>query len=150
MVPIALYGDRSYNKDTLRKLISTGSNLIPGTSTVNFDQISKQRIYKAIDTARVNNYKELKEDHSLLKYKLGRIPSMMDFVEHGSRDPTIYVKKYGSLYAFIDKEEHIGDLSPLQIRRLSFFAKEVCDGKRLEDVLLLKLLLEKVMFHKMN
>lgn len=143
MVPIALYGDSSYNKDTLRKLISTGSNLIPGASTVNFDQISKQRIYKAIDTARVNNYKELKEDYSLLKYKLGRIPSMMDFVEHGSRDPTIYVKKYGSLYAFIDKEEHIGDLSPLQIRRLSFFAKEVCDGKRLEEVLLLKLLLEK-------
>ena len=30
LVPIALYGDSSYNKDTLRKLISTGSNLIPG------------------------------------------------------------------------------------------------------------------------
>jgi superfamily II DNA or RNA helicase/HKD family nuclease len=143
LVPIALYGDSSYNKDTLRKLISTGSNLIPGASTVNFDQISKQRIYEAIDTARVNSYKELKEDYLLLKYKLGHIPSMMDFVEHGSRDPMMYVEKDGSLYAFIDKQENIGALSPLQIRRLSFFAKEVCDGKRLEEPLLLKLLIEK-------
>ena len=143
LVPIALYGDSSYNKDTLRKLISTGSNLIPGASTVNFDQVSKQRIYEAIDTARVNSYKELKEDYLLLKYKLGRIPSMMDFVEHGSRDPMMYVEKDGSLYAFIDKQENIGALSPLQIRRLSFFSKEVCDGKRLEETLLLKLLIEK-------
>ncbi len=144
LVPIALYGDSSYNKDTLRKLISTGSNLIPGASTVNFDQVSKQRIYEAIDTARVNSYKELKDDYLLLKYKLGRIPSMMDFVEHGSRDPMMYVDKDGSLYAFIDKQENIGALSPLQIRRLSFFAKEVCDGKRLEEALLLKLLIEKI------
>ena len=33
LVPIALYGDSSYNKDTLRKLISTESNLIPGASS---------------------------------------------------------------------------------------------------------------------
>ncbi len=144
LVPIALYGDSSYNKDTLRKLISTGSNLIPGASTVNFDQVAKQRIYEAIDTARVNSYKELKDDYLLLKYKLGRIPSMMDFVEHGSRDPMMYVEKDGSFYAFIDNQENIGALSPLQLRRLSFFAKEVCDGKRLEEVLLLKLLIEKV------
>ncbi len=142
LVPIALYGDSSYNKDTLRKLISTGSNLIPGASTVNFDYISKQRIYEAIDTARVNSYKELKDDYLLLKYKMGRIPSMMDFLEHGSRDPRIYVEKYGSLYAFIDKQENIKALSPLQIKRLSFFEKEVCDGKRLEEALLLKLLIE--------
>jgi superfamily II DNA or RNA helicase/HKD family nuclease len=144
LVPIGLYGDNSYNKDTLRKLISTGSNLIPGASTVNFDQISKQRIYEAIDTARVNSYKELKDDYLLLKYKLGHIPSMMDFEIHGSRDPMMYVEKDGSLYAFIDKQENIGALSPLQIRRLSFFTKEVCDGKRLEEALLLKLLIEKV------
>lgn len=143
LVPIALYGDSSYNKDTLRKLVSTGSNLIPGASTVNFDQISKQRIYEAIDTANVNGYKELKNDYLLLKYKLGHIPSMMDFVEHGSRDPMMYVQKDGSLYAFIDKQENLGELSPLQIRRLSFFAKEVCDGKRLEEPLLLNLLINK-------
>jgi superfamily II DNA or RNA helicase/HKD family nuclease len=143
LVPIALYGDSSYNKDTIRKLISTGSNLIPGASTVNFDQISKQRIYEAIDTAKVDSYKDLKDDYLLLKYKLGHIPNMVDFIEHGSRDPLMYVQKDGSLYAFIDKQESIGALSPMQMRKLSFFAKEVCDGKRLEEVFILKSLIEK-------
>lgn len=40
LVPIALYGNTSYNKDTLRKLMVSGSNLIPGASTVNFDKIA--------------------------------------------------------------------------------------------------------------
>ena len=42
LVPIALYGDTSYNKDNLRKMISNGSNFIPGCSTVNFDFVSKK------------------------------------------------------------------------------------------------------------
>ena len=46
MVPIALYGDRSYNKDTIRKLINNGSSVIPGCSTINFDLITKERIFK--------------------------------------------------------------------------------------------------------
>ena len=141
LVPTALYGDNSYNKDTLRKLISSGSNLIPGASTVNFDQISKQRIYESIDTATVNSYKLLKDDYRVLRYKLGRIPTMMDFVNHGSRDPFAYVEKDGSLYAFVAKQENNPILSVAQMKRLSFFSKEVCDGKRLEEVIILKSLL---------
>lgn len=141
LVPIALYGDNSYNKDTLRKLISSGSNLIPGASTVNFDQISKHRIYESIDTAKVNSYTLLKEDYRLLRYKLGRIPTMMDFVNHGSRDPFAYVEKDGSLYAFVAKQEKNPILSVAQMKRLSFFSKEVCDGKRLEEVCILKSLI---------
>ena len=48
MIPIALYGDSSYNKDTLRKLMTSGSSLIPGASTVNFDEISQQKIFDSI------------------------------------------------------------------------------------------------------
>jgi hypothetical protein len=33
LIPIALYGDTSYNKDSLRKLITEGSRMIPGSST---------------------------------------------------------------------------------------------------------------------
>ncbi|MFT7158838.1 MAG: superfamily II DNA or RNA helicase, partial [Parvicella sp.] len=39
LIPIALYGDTSYNKDSLRKLITEGSRMIPGASTINFDEI---------------------------------------------------------------------------------------------------------------
>ncbi len=39
LIPVALFGDTSYNKDNLRKLLSAGSAHIPGASTVNFDEI---------------------------------------------------------------------------------------------------------------
>ena len=42
MIPIALYGDRSYDKDTIRKLLSAGSSYLPGASTVSFDNVSME------------------------------------------------------------------------------------------------------------
>ena len=52
MIPLALSGDRSYNKDTLRRYVQAGNRIIPGSSTVHFDKIAKQRIYESIDTAK--------------------------------------------------------------------------------------------------
>ena len=98
LVPIALYGDSSYNKDTIRKLMTTGSDLIPGQSTINFDRITRERIYAAIDTANLSKKKDLAKDYELLKYKLGRIPTMVDFLEHGSRDPQLFVAYKKSYY----------------------------------------------------
>ena len=43
LIPVALFGDTSYNKDNLRKLLSAGSAHIPGASTENFDEISKKK-----------------------------------------------------------------------------------------------------------
>jgi len=84
LVPVALFGDTSYNKDRIRRLISKGNEGIPGSSTVNFDRISKDRIFKSIDSANMQLKKDLIQDYKLLKHKLGFIPKMMDFIEHGS------------------------------------------------------------------
>lgn len=140
LVPIALYGDNSYNKDNIRKLINSGSSYIPGASTINFDRITKERIFDAINRTNLSNKKEMSKDYELLKYKLGRIPNMIDFVEHGSRDPFGYVKKYGSYYAFLLKVEKslIGLLSVSEMKLLEFYSKECCNGKRIEEVILLK------------
>lgn len=42
MIPIALSGDRSYNKDNMRRYVREGSRIIPGSSTIHFDEISKK------------------------------------------------------------------------------------------------------------
>lgn len=42
MIPIALSGDRTYNKDNIRRYIMEGGRIIPGASTVHFDEISKR------------------------------------------------------------------------------------------------------------
>lgn len=45
LIPVALSGDRTFNKDTIRKYVMEGSRVIPGCSTINFDEVSKNRIF---------------------------------------------------------------------------------------------------------
>src|SRR5690606_14742096 len=144
LIPVALYGDTSYNKDSLRKLITEGSRMIPGASTINFDEITKERIFKSIDSANMQLFSDLKNDYNLLKYKLGRVPMMMDFIEHGSRDPYLYVNYSRSYYNFIVRVEngHSIELSKDQIKLLELFSKEINNAKRIVECLILKSLIE--------
>jgi superfamily II DNA or RNA helicase len=143
LIPIALYGDTSYNKDSLRKLITEGSRMIPGASTINFDEITKEKIFQSIDSANMQLLSDLKKDYNLLKYKLGRIPMMMDFIEHGSRDPYLYVNYSSSYYNFIVKVEREFklDLSIHHAKLLELFSKEINNGKRIEECIILKSLI---------
>ena len=140
LIPIALYGDTSYNKDSLRKLITDGSRSIPGASTINFDEISKNMIFQSIDSSNLQLYADLKKDYKLLKYKLGRLPMMMDFVEHGSRDPFLFVNYSNSYFNFVSKveKELVFELSVHQITLLELFSKEINNAKRIEENFILK------------
>ncbi|MEJ1222786.1 DUF3427 domain-containing protein [Sediminicola sp. 1XM1-17] len=144
LIPVALYGDTSYNKDSLRKLISEGSRMIPGASTINFDEITKEKIFQSIDSANMQLLSDLKKDYNLLKFKLGKIPMMMDFIEHGSRDPYLYVDYSNSYYNFIVKveKENPLELSKQQVKLLDLFSKEINNSKRVEESLIIKLLIE--------
>jgi len=145
LVPIALFGDASYNKDTLRKLISVGSEAIPGTSTVNFDIIAKKQIFKAIDNSNLQLKKDLIDDYKRLKNKLGRMPMMCDFLDTKSRDPKSYVEYAKSYFSFIQliETELQSQLSTQQKELLALFSQEIANGKRSEEAALLKLLIEK-------
>ena len=118
--------------------------MIPGASTINFDEITKERIFKSIDSANMQLLVDLKKDYNLLKFKLGRTPMMMDFIEHGSRDPFLFVDYANSYYNFIvkvEKTENIA-LSKQQMKLLELFTKEINNSKRIEESLILKLLIE--------
>ena len=140
LVPVALYGDTSYNKDTLRNLMTTGSALIPGCSTINFDKISKDKIFQAIDSANMQTKKDLVNDYRLLKFKLGHIPKMVDFLDHGSRDPQLYVNYSKSYYNFLKSigEAFTDALTSDQEKLLEVFSCEINNTKRIEDSVLLK------------
>jgi superfamily II DNA or RNA helicase/HKD family nuclease/SOS-response transcriptional repressor LexA len=144
LIPIALYGDTSYNKDVLRRSISSGSRLIPGSSTINFDAITKERIFKSIDSANMKMLADLKKDYFLLKYKLGHIPLMMDFIEHGSRDPYLYIDYSKSFLNFVCKVEtdFTHPLSEKALRLLEFISNEINNAKRIEESLILNELLQ--------
>lgn len=144
LIPIALYGDTSYNKDSLRRLLSDGSRMIPGASTINFDEITKDKIFKSIDAANMQLLADLKKDYNLLKYKIGRIPMMMDFPKHGSRDPYLYVNYANSYLNFVSKvdEDFTSKLSAKSVKLLELFSKEINNSKRIEECIILKELID--------
>ncbi|QWX85633.1 DUF3427 domain-containing protein [Cellulophaga sp. HaHaR_3_176] len=140
LIPIALYGDTSFNKDKIRKLISEGSSMIPGESTINFDEITKERVYASIDSAKMQLLTDLKMDYNNLKSRIGRIPMMMDFVNNDSRDPYLYVNHSKSYFNFLTKTEKDfnSDISEKQIKLLELFSKEINNSKRIEESIILK------------
>jgi superfamily II DNA or RNA helicase/HKD family nuclease len=144
LVPIALYGDKTYNKDTLRKLMASGSSHIPGSSTINFDEITKERIFDAIDKANMSKLVALKIDYNNLKNKLGRIPMMLDFLEYGARDPWLYVKYKKSYLNFINvvEEQYRKSLNNKELKLLEYFNLEINNTKRVEESIILLELLE--------
>ncbi len=63
MIPIALSGDRTYNKDNIRRYVTEGGRVIPGSSTIHFDEISRKRIFQAIDNANFSDTKLIRENY---------------------------------------------------------------------------------------
>ncbi|SDY38775.1 Helicase conserved C-terminal domain-containing protein [Ruminococcaceae bacterium YAD3003] len=146
LIPIALSGDRTYNKDNLRKYILEGSSIIPGCSSIHFDEISKKKIFESIDKASTP-LKFLKEKYTNLKERLGRMPTMSEFYHYGEIDPILFVDyKNTSYYDFvrrIDKDANIPRLTQAQENALSFVSTQIINGKRLHEIRMIQLLLEK-------
>lgn len=144
MIPIALSGDRSYNKDVIRRYVGEGMKIIPGSSTIHFDEISKQRIYASIDSARTNDLKLLREAYQSLKYKIGRIPTLDEFREYGSIDVTKIFDKCGSYYAFLMKYESEYEIRLDQDEEtiIEFLSKKMISYKRIHELALMKHLLK--------
>ena len=146
LIPIALSGDRSFNKDTIRKYVMEGTRIIPGCSTINFDQISKNKIFESIDKANFNAINLIKESYTNLKQKIGRIPSLMDFDIYESIDPLRIFdnKSLGSYYNFLKKheKEYKIELNDSQALFIEFISKKLASGKRIHELILLKCAIE--------
>ena len=148
MIPIALSGDRSYNKDNMRRYVNDGARIIPGSSTIHFDEISRQRIYQSIDQAKTNEKKLLVDAYKNLRYKLGRVPSIMDFDLYESIDPMKFVqrKETGSYYKFvkdvIKDEDYILQLSSEQELLVEYVSRKFMSGKKGQELYVLKMLLD--------
>ena len=143
LIPVALFGDSSFSKDRLRKLLSAGSSLIPGSSSISFEEIARERVFASIDSSKLNTKKALTEDFNLLKFRLGRPPLMADFINNKSRDPYQYVNYSGSLLAFTIAMRECPEVPTKGLQLLEYLSKYVCDGIRIEEVIILRELLTK-------
>ena len=146
LIPIALSGDRTYNKDNLRKYVMEGGNVIPGISSVHFDEISKKRIFESID-ASSTPLKFLKDKYQNLKFKLGKTPSIVEFYKYGEIDPILFIDyikgSYDKFVRKVDDEAKLPSFTDSQSATLDFVSLNLASGKRIHELLLLKELINK-------
>lgn len=141
MIPIALSGDRSYDKDKIRKYLMEGNKIIPGASSINFDEISRKRIYESINNSSFSKIGVFKEKYNNLKYKLGRIPLLYDFAINGEFNPEIILNhsRFDSYHNFLDyvDKDYKSNLSDEEVASLKFISKKLVKGIRPHELVIL-------------
>ena len=145
MIPIALSGDRTYNKDNIHRYVMEGERMIPGASTVHFDEVSRKRIFASVDNANFSDIRLIKENYTNLKNKLGRIPRLRDFDEYGEMDVIRIFdnNSLGSYYKFLVKyeKEYKTRLPEDEEKVIEFVSKKLANGKRIQELQMLKRIL---------
>lgn len=143
LIPIALSGDRTYNKDNIRKYVREGVRVIPGSSTIHFDEITKKKIFQSIDKMTTTK-RMLADKYMQVKFKLGRIPTIIDFYKLGEIDPMLfinYAKTYDNFLRILDKDYSV-TFTEKEEQILAFTSALIIDGKRPHELIMLKMILE--------
>ncbi len=144
LIPIALFGDASYRKDTLRKLMRSGSASISGPSTISFDPIARERIFAAIDRASFTQRRLLKEEYEAVKRRLGRVPKMVDFLALGAMSPLLflsYAKTYLQFRQLVDSHD-TPILDAVYLKSLEFFSVVVARGIRIQEIHIIEMVMD--------
>lgn len=141
LIPMALSGDKSQNKDNIRRH-TKDTSYIKGVSTVNFEEIAKNRIFKAINNSNLTALTILKGAYTELKNRIGRVPYLYDFIANHSIDPVVLVDRFFNYYQFLVKmNEEVPRLTEYENKVLTMLSLEVLNGKRKHEIILLDLLL---------
>ncbi|MGQ7500401.1 DEAD/DEAH box helicase [Streptococcus suis] len=144
LIPVALFGDQSMNKDNYRREVRE-PNILKGLTTINFEKVAKEQIFSSITNTTLSSIKILRDAFKDLENKLGRVPYLSDFVKLNSIDPLVFFENssfqnYGDVINKFSEETIL--LSEVEKRFLSFSTFEILNGKRKHELYLLKLLVE--------
>jgi hypothetical protein len=149
LIAIALNGSRYYDKESLKIAIATGFANIPGSTHIQMDKISQDRILEQIDRENFNSMKYLKEEYFEFKnLNNGYIPLLlMDYMKFdGAPDPIKFIdreKTYIQFVAKVEKDNHLKIL--LQNETFERALKELSSKlpvKRIYEFVIAKYLLD--------
>lgn len=144
LIPIALFGDESLNKESLRKnlIAAEEAGVISGLSSVSFDRIAQKRVLQALTKVTLDSLHNLKSAIESVRNRVGRIPLLEDFLKFESVDPVVLATKEGSYPQLLHKlkiQEQI--LESSELNALGIVSKEYLTAKRPHELLLLRHLL---------
>lgn len=143
LITVALSGDKTYNKDNLRKFLFAPSKDLYGGSTIHFEEIVKDRLLSNIDKTNFQRYSLLKNEYDVLKNKVGKIPSYMDFLDYETIDLNLIIEYSKSYYNFLVRTKEIKDcFTKEQKSFLELVSMKLATGKRIEELVAIKLIIE--------
>lgn len=124
LIPIALSGDQSQNKDNYKKFL-TNNDSINGVSTINFEEVEN---------------------------RLGHMPLLMDFIQQHSIDPSVIFSKFSNYYEFLVRYKKIDTLlTENESKNLVFFSRQIAPGlKRIDSLVLEELLKNELTYDELK
>lgn len=141
MIPLALNQDNSRSKDQARREVKVPTNF--DVSTINFTKVAEEQILASLDKVKLDSMCELRQAYHDLTNQLGRTPLLDDFYRYGSVDPRVFAQN-SQLNHYGDFLEKMGielKLTNYERQVLAFLTKELLNGKRPHELILLQRLL---------
>jgi superfamily II DNA or RNA helicase/HKD family nuclease len=145
LIPMALFGDNSLNKESLRKNLISAEEIgvIAGLSSVRFDRIAQERVLSSLATVKLDSFSNLKAAIESVRQRVGRIPLLADFLRFESVDPLVLATKIGNYLELLAKLKFNSlELTAKESFDLSLVSRELLTSKRPHELLLLRHLLE--------
>jgi superfamily II DNA or RNA helicase/HKD family nuclease len=144
LIPVALFGDDSLNKESLRKnlIAAEEAGALPGLSSVHFDKIAQERVLRSIRDTKLDDYTRLKGAILAMRNRVGSAPKLWDFFRFESVDPVLLATKREHYPALVERVLKVEpDLSARASAALRQLSHEVLPAKRAHEFLLLRELL---------
>ncbi|WP_402469662.1 DEAD/DEAH box helicase [Isoptericola aurantiacus] len=145
LIPIALFGDDSLNKESLRQnlIAAEEAGALPGLSSVQFDRIAQERVLNSIRDTKLDDMSRLKAAILAMRNRVGGTPKLWDFFRFESVNPVVLATKKDHFPALTAKvlRESVA-LSADENRALHLLSHEVLPAKRPHELFLLGALLD--------
>jgi len=145
LIPIALFGDTSLNKDSVRRALidAREAGSIAGLSSVSFDEISRERVFRALDVAKLDSLANLKAAYTEMANRVGTRPRLIDFARFDTVDASVLANREKNYWRFLRRIGKADAPSERADRLLRLLTYLVLDGKRPHELVLLRTLLDR-------
>lgn len=141
LIPTAISQNNSYDKDFMKKFLLNGTNIIPGESSISFEEVVKERIFENINKTNFSTKKNIEHDFNLLEKQLGRIPMLNDFFTRNMIEPSVILKfrkDYDSVLKALRPNIEFGILSEIEKNFLTFLSSFFTPAKRVHEMIILQ------------
>lgn len=141
LIPVALFGDDSLNKESLRKnlIAAEEAGALPGLSSVHFDKIAQERVLTSIRDTKLDDQTRLKAAILAMRNRVGAVPRLWDFFRFESVDPVVLATKHEHYPALVRRALKVEeDLSARGSAALQQLSHEVLPAKRAHEFVVLR------------